>query len=88
VNYSRWIKPNEKEVIHMAVKLNMGSSIPNSAQWVAIVVFAIGAVALIPKYITLTSVTTGYLLLVGALLALALKVFTTIPEPVAEPKKK
>jgi 4-amino-4-deoxy-L-arabinose transferase-like glycosyltransferase len=63
----------------MAIKLDFSSSIPNSAQWVAIVVFAIGAIALIPQYITLDSVTVGYLALAGALLALALKGITTIP---------
>lgn len=73
-----------KEVYDLAVRLNFSSSIPNSAQWVAIVIFAIGAVALIPQYITLNSVTVGYLALAGALLALALKVFTTMPEPVGE----
>ena len=66
----------------MAIRLNFSSSIPNSAQWVAIVIFAIGAVALIPQYITLDSITVGYLALAGALLALALKVFTTVPEGV------
>lgn len=65
-------------------RFDLGSSIPNSAQWVAIIIFAIGAIALIPQYVTLTSVTVGYLALAGALLALALKVFTTIPEPVGE----
>ena len=67
----------------MAVRLNFSSSIPNSAQWVAIVIFAIGAVALIPQYITLDSITVGYLALAGALLALMLKVFTTMPDPAA-----
>jgi len=67
----------------MAIRLNFSASIPNSAQWVAIVIFAIGAVALIPNYITLDSVTVGYLALAGALLALMLKVFTTMPDPAA-----
>ena len=67
----------------MAIRLNFCSSIPNSAQWVAIVIFAIGAVALIPQYITLDSITVGYLALAGALLALMLKVFTTMPDPAA-----
>jgi len=67
----------------MAIRLNFSSSIPTSAQWVAIVIFAIGAVALIPQYITLDSVTVGYLALAGALLALMLKVFTTMPDPSA-----
>jgi len=62
------------------LKFNLGTSIPTSAQWVAIIIFAIGAIALIPQYITINSVTTGYLLLAGALLALMLKVFTTVPE--------
>jgi len=44
------------------------------------VIFAIGAIALIPQYITLSSTTVGYLMLAGALLALLLKVFTTNPE--------
>ena len=65
----------------MAVMLNLGSSIPTSAQWVAIIIFAIGALALIPQYITINSVTTGYLLLAGALLALVLKVFAVEQEP-------
>jgi len=64
----------------MAVMLNLGSSIPTSAQWVAIIIFAIGALALIPQYITINSVTTGYLLLAGALLALVLKVFAVEQE--------
>jgi hypothetical protein len=63
----------------MVLRFDASSYIPNSAQWILIAVFFVGAIALIPQYITLTEVQVGYLSLAGALLALALKVFTTEP---------
>jgi hypothetical protein len=55
------------------------SGFPDKAEWIMIAVFLIGALALIPKYITLSSQDTGILLLVGALISLAVTVFTTQP---------
>ena len=69
----------------MAIRLDINSLIPSPAQWVLIAAFIIGAVALIPQYITLTTVQVGYLSLIGALLTLALKIFTTEPKVVVQP---
>jgi hypothetical protein len=63
-------------VIKMALTFSLSGFISNPQSWFLIVVFAIGALALIPQYVTVTSAEAGYLLLAGALLTLALKVFS------------
>lgn len=63
----------------MVLRLDPSSYIPNSAQWIMIAVFFVGALALIPQYVTVTAQQAGYMLLAGALITLALKVFTTQP---------
>jgi len=59
----------------MALKFSWSGFISNPQSWVLIGVFLIGALALIPQYVTVTSAETGYLFLASALLTLALKVF-------------
>jgi uncharacterized protein (DUF486 family) len=63
-------------VIKMALTFSWSGFISNPQSWVLIAVFIIGALALIPQYVTVTSAEAGYLLLAGALLTLALKVFS------------
>ena len=63
----------------MALRLDIGSGLPSTYEWLLIAAFVVGAVALIPQYVTLTAMQTGYLALVGALITLAVKVFTTTP---------
>lgn len=65
----------------MTLRLDWGSSIPTKAQWILIGVFLVGALALIPQYVQINETTVGYLALAGALIALALKVFTTEETP-------
>jgi len=63
----------------MALRVDLNSYMPNTVQWVMIGVFLVGALALIPQYITVSQVTVGYIALVSGLIALALKIFTTVP---------
>jgi len=69
---------------HMALRVDLNSYMPNTVQWVMIGVFLVGALALIPQYITVSQVTVGYIALASGLIALALKIFTTVP---AEPQE-
>lgn len=61
----------------MNIRFDPVSGWPDKAEWVMIAVFLVGALALIPKYISVSSQTTGILLLVGAMISLAVTVFTT-----------
>lgn len=60
----------------MALMFSWSGFISNPQSWVLIAVFIIGALALIPQYVTVTTMQAGYLALAAALLTLALKVFS------------
>lgn len=62
------------------MRLDVNSYVPSAAQFVLIGIFIVGALALIPQYVTLSPQVTGYLFLAAALITLALKVFTVEPE--------
>lgn len=61
----------------MEIGWSPGIPMPSKVEWVLIATFLVGALALIPQYVTLTETQIGYIALVGALIALALKVFTS-----------
>ena len=63
----------------MALTFSWSGFISNPQSWVLIGVFLIGALALIPQYVTVSTMTAGYLALAAALLTLALKVFSGEP---------